>query len=173
VLSCPAGLLSCRQLLQQYILANAAVARAFSQYFAALISKPTSFFTFPYKDYTVDFLAGGLIIACCIMLMFTTAGGSWFNTVITVSQLLVILLVLILGFWKSNPANMTPFLPFGVTGWVVHHKQITPTNSAAHLWLALLHLCSVWQRQARFQDRMQACTINEQPRSPEAVFDIR
>lgn len=31
--------------LQQYILANAAVSRSFSAYFAALIGKPTDFFT--------------------------------------------------------------------------------------------------------------------------------
>jgi hypothetical protein len=36
--------------------------------------------------------------------------------VITGSQLLVILLILILGFWKSNTANLKPFLPFGVKG---------------------------------------------------------
>jgi hypothetical protein len=35
--------------LQQYILANAAVSRSFSAYFAALIGKPTTFFTFPYQ----------------------------------------------------------------------------------------------------------------------------
>lgn len=99
--------------LQEYILANAAVSRSFSAYFAALIGKPTDFFTFAYQDYTVDFLAAGLMIACCLLLMFTTAGGSWFNTLITGSQLLVILLILILGFWKSDRANLTPFLPYG------------------------------------------------------------
>lgn len=38
------------------------------------------------------------------------------HAVVTGSQLLVILLILILGFWKSDRANMTPFLPFGVEG---------------------------------------------------------
>lgn len=60
---------------QSYILANAAVSRSFSAYFAALIGKPTNFFTFPYQDYTVDFLAAGLMVACGLLLMFTTAGG--------------------------------------------------------------------------------------------------
>lgn len=65
--------------LQQYILANAAVSRSFSAYFAALIGKETSFFTFPYQEYTVDFLAAGLMVACGLLLMFSTAGGSLFN----------------------------------------------------------------------------------------------
>jgi APA family basic amino acid/polyamine antiporter len=69
--------------VQQYILANAAVARAFSSYFATLIGKDPGFFIFPYKDYSVDFLAAGLMIACGVLLMFTTAGGSWFNIIVT------------------------------------------------------------------------------------------
>jgi hypothetical protein len=28
----------------------------------------------------------------------------------------VILLILILGFWKGNRANLSPFLPYGVPG---------------------------------------------------------
>ena len=31
-------------------------------------------------------------------------------------QLVVIVLVLILGFIKANPANLSPFLPYGVKG---------------------------------------------------------
>jgi hypothetical protein len=69
--------------LQQYILANAAVSRSFSAYFAALIGKPTNFFTIAHNDYTVDFLAAGLMIACGILLTFSTAGGSLFNTIVT------------------------------------------------------------------------------------------
>jgi hypothetical protein len=68
---------------QQYILANAAVSRSFSAYFAALIGKDPGFFTFPYGEYSVDFLAAGLMVACCLLLMFTTAGGSLFNTIVT------------------------------------------------------------------------------------------
>jgi hypothetical protein len=103
-------------LVLQYVLANAAVARAFSSYFAALIGKPPSFFVFAWQDYTVDFMAAGLMIACCLMLSFSTAGGSWFNIFMTGSQLLVILIILIAGFVKANPANLKPFLPFGVKG---------------------------------------------------------
>jgi APA family basic amino acid/polyamine antiporter len=103
-------------LVLQYVLANAAVARSFSAYFAALIGKDPSFFTFPYKDYTVDLMAAGIMILCCLLLSFSTAGGSWFNIIVTGSQLLVILIILIAGFIKANPANMTPFLPYGVKG---------------------------------------------------------
>jgi APA family basic amino acid/polyamine antiporter len=103
-------------LVLEYVLANAAVARSFSAYFAALIGKDPGFFTFPYKDFTVDFMAAGVIIGCCLLLSFSTAGGSWFNIVVTGTQLLVIAIILIAGFVKANPANLTPFLPYGVKG---------------------------------------------------------
>eukprot|EP00878_Enallax_costatus_P036496 GHUV01040990.1.p1 GENE.GHUV01040990.1~~GHUV01040990.1.p1 ORF type:complete len:281 (+),score=47.38 GHUV01040990.1:220-1062(+) len=111
-------------LVLEYVLANAAVARSFSAYFATLIGQPSSFFTFAYKAYTVDFMAAGLMILCCIILMFSTAGGSWFNIVITGSQLVVILIILIAGFVKSDTANLRPFLPYGVSGACgPHHRQ--------------------------------------------------
>jgi hypothetical protein len=59
--------------------ANAAIARSFTAYFATLINKPPDFFVIPYGEYTVDFMAAGLVIVLCVILCFTTAGGSWFN----------------------------------------------------------------------------------------------
>jgi hypothetical protein len=90
----------CHATLQQYILANAAVSRSFSAYFAALIGKPTTFFTMAYNDYTVDFLAAGLMIACGILLSFSTAGGSLFNTIVTGVVWTACALV---GSWSHTP----------------------------------------------------------------------
>jgi hypothetical protein len=89
--------LLCCTVLQQYILANAAVSRSFSAYFAALIGKDPGFFTFPYGEYSVDFLAAGLMVGCCLLLMFTTAGGSLFNTIVTGDVLAV----------HAGPASIT------------------------------------------------------------------
>jgi APA family basic amino acid/polyamine antiporter len=35
---------------------------------------------------------------------------------VTGTQILVILIILIAGFSKANPANLTPFMPFGAGG---------------------------------------------------------
>lgn len=89
-----------------------------------MIGKEPGFFTFPYQDMTVDFMAAGVIIACCLLLCFSTAGGSWFNIVVTGSQLLVIAIILIAGFIKADRANLSPFLPFGVQGvWAAAGSQ--------------------------------------------------
>ncbi|WIA18741.1 hypothetical protein OEZ85_003431 [Tetradesmus obliquus] len=103
-------------LILEYILAGAAVSRAFSAYFATLIGKPTHFFTIPYGSYDIDFMAGGLVVACCTLLVFTTAGGSWFNICVTGTQIVLILIILIAGFSKASTAHLTPFMPFGVNG---------------------------------------------------------
>jgi APA family basic amino acid/polyamine antiporter len=130
-------------LVLEYVLANAAVARSFSAYFAALIGKDPGFFTFPYKDFTVDFMAAGVIIGCCLLLSFSTAGGSWFNIVVTGTQLLVIAIILIAGFVKANPANLTPFLPYGVKG---ARQQV---QTKLQKWrMGLVH--ALWHRKAGF-----------------------
>jgi basic amino acid/polyamine antiporter, APA family len=84
------------------------------------------FFMFTYQQYDVDFLAAGVMMLCCVLLMFSTAGGSWFNIAVTGSQLIVIAIILIAGFVKSNRANLTPFLPYGVGGAPPspHHESI-------------------------------------------------
>jgi hypothetical protein len=46
---------------------------------ATLIGKPTTFFVIPWKGFSVDLMAAGLIIFVALLLMFTTGGGSWFN----------------------------------------------------------------------------------------------
>ena len=111
----PAWLVVC-MLVLSYVLANAAIARSFSAYFAQLVGQDPAFFTFAYKDYTVDFMAAALVIVVGVLLMFTTGGGSIFNLVITISQLVVIAIILVAGFTKANPANLTPFLPYGTRG---------------------------------------------------------
>jgi amino acid transporter len=53
----PAWLVVC-MLVLSYILANAAIARSFSAYFAQLVGQDPGFFTFPYKGRRNCFFAG-------------------------------------------------------------------------------------------------------------------
>lgn len=70
----------------------------------------------PAPAHTVDFIAATLTLALSVVLGLTTFGGATFNLVITLSQLVIIVLILILGLIKANPANLKPFLPYGVRG---------------------------------------------------------
>ena len=64
----------------------------------------------------VSAILSALVIVVGVLLMFTTGGGSIFNLVITISQLVVIAIILVAGFTKANPANLTPLLPYGTRG---------------------------------------------------------
>ena len=61
-------------------------------------------------------MAAGLVFLCCMLLIKSTGESSTVNAVITVAHIAVVLFIIIAGFTKANPANLSPFLPFGVKG---------------------------------------------------------
>ncbi len=67
-------------LILEYVLANAAVARSFSGYFANLIGKDSSFFAVtPNDSLNLDFWAFGLVLAATALLCYSTRESSTFN----------------------------------------------------------------------------------------------
>jgi amino acid permease len=77
---------------------------------------PTVVLTIPFRGLDVDFVALACVVAMCILLMLSTRAADILNTVCTGAQMVVILVLIISGFVKANPANMTPFAPNGVRG---------------------------------------------------------
>lgn len=104
-------------LLLQYVLANAAVARAFAPYLGELFAQGENFGVIQAGGLAIDIPAAALVMFCVGILSFSTGGSSWFNIVVTGTQFVVILVILIVGFTKANPANLTSnFLAFGPRG---------------------------------------------------------
>lgn len=66
-------------LILEYVLANAAVARSFSGYFANLIGKDSGFFAVTPAGLNLDFWAFGLVIAGTCLLCYSTRESSTFN----------------------------------------------------------------------------------------------
>ena len=70
-------------LILEYVLANAAVARSFSGYFANLIGKDSGFFavtpTVHGQSLNLDFWAFGLVLAATALLCYSTRESSTFN----------------------------------------------------------------------------------------------
>jgi len=56
------------------------------------------------------------VVATSALLMISTRAADILNTVCTGAQMCVILVLIISGFVKANPKNMTPFAPNGVRG---------------------------------------------------------
>jgi amino acid transporter len=66
-------------LMLEYVLANAAVARSFAGYFANLIGKESSYFIIPYRGYDLDFWAFALVLFHMVLLCLGTSESALFN----------------------------------------------------------------------------------------------
>lgn len=108
-------------LILEYAVGAAAVSIGWSGYFVDLLSSIG--ITIP-KALTVSPFAGGIINlpSVIIILLITgllilgTSESTKVNNVIVIIKLLVIGFFIVVGFGHVNPANWTPFLPYGVGG---------------------------------------------------------
>lgn len=108
-------------ILLEYIIGGAAVARAWTSYFATLCNhKPEQFrihasgLTEGYNQ--LDPIAVGVIIIICIIAVLSTKGSSRINYIASVVHVVVILFIIIAGLIKADTKNYVPFAPFGPRG---------------------------------------------------------
>lgn len=116
-------------ILLEYVIGGAAVARSWTSYFATLCNKqPDDFRIIVHKmnpDYGhLDPIAIGILIAITIFAVCSTKGSSIFNYIASVFHLVVIVFIIIAGLTKANTENYTKdFAPFGVRG-VFHASAV-------------------------------------------------
>ena len=108
-------------ILLEYVIGGAAVARSWTSYFATLCNyKPDDFRIIVHdlgKNYGhLDPVAVGIIIIICIFAVRSTKASSILNYIASVVHVVVILFIIIAGLTKANTDNYTPFAPFGVRG---------------------------------------------------------
>ncbi|PLR83923.1 amino acid permease [Bacillus sp. V33-4] len=110
-------------LILEYGLASSAVASGWSGYFQGLlqgfgieIPKALSSAYNPAEGTFIDVSA--IMIAVLITLLLTQGvkKSSRFNTVMVFIKLIVVLLFIVVGVWYVEPANWSPFMPFGFAG---------------------------------------------------------
>ncbi|XP_047311132.1 cationic amino acid transporter 1-like [Impatiens glandulifera] len=108
-------------ILFEYIVAGASVARSWTSYFATLCNHHPEDFrinaSFLPENYNqLDPIAVAISLAICFMAALSIKGSSRFNTVTTISYILVIIFIVISGLTKAELANYVPFAPFGIRG---------------------------------------------------------
>ncbi|GFH25756.1 cationic amino acid transporter, partial [Haematococcus lacustris] len=91
-------------LLFEYILSNAAVARGFSPYLARLFNRPSKYFYRNYKSHIMD------AIQC-----WGIRESASVNNVITSIQITVLVFIIIAGLTKANKANFSPLIKPGAS----------------------------------------------------------
>ncbi|KAL0699194.1 hypothetical protein Bca4012_055316 [Brassica carinata] len=108
-------------IILQYIVGGAAVARSWTSYFATLLNhKPDDFRIVAnslHQDYNhLDPIAVGVCVIICVLAAIGTKGSSVFNYIASIVHMLVILFIVIAGFTRADFKNYSDFAPFGARG---------------------------------------------------------
>lgn len=108
-------------ILLECLIGGAAVARAWTSYFATLCNhKPEDFriiaSSLPEGYNHLDPIAVVVLIVTCAVAVISIKGSSRLNYVASIIHVLVILLIIVAGLSKADPSNYTPFAPFGTRG---------------------------------------------------------
>ncbi|KAI8000279.1 Cationic amino acid transporter 1 [Camellia lanceoleosa] len=108
-------------ILLEYVIGGAAVARSWTSYFATLCNqKPENFRIHAHgltKGYNeLDPIAIGVLIAICIIAVVSTKASSRLNYVASIVHIIIIVFIIIAGLIKADTKNYADFAPFGPRG---------------------------------------------------------
>ncbi|KAK1280302.1 Cationic amino acid transporter 1 [Acorus gramineus] len=108
-------------ILLEYVIGGAAVARSWTSYFATLLNHDPEDFrihaTSLSPDYShLDPISVVVIAVVCTLAVLSTKGTSRFNFVASIIHVVVIVFIIVAGLTKADTRNFTPFTPFGVRG---------------------------------------------------------
>ncbi|CAH9111532.1 unnamed protein product [Cuscuta europaea] len=120
-------------LIIDYVLSNAAVSRSFTSYLctAVGISSDTrlriAVSALPSGYNEIDFVAVAVVLILTVVICYSTRGSSMLNMTLTALHILFIVFLIVMGFTKGDPKNLTHpadpklaggFSPFGASGVV-------------------------------------------------------
>ncbi|XP_029115545.1 cationic amino acid transporter 4 [Scleropages formosus] len=112
----------------EYMIGGAAVARAWSGYLDSIFNHTIQNFTetyimrwdVPFIAHYPDLLAAGILLVATIFISFGVRVSSWLNHIFSAVSICVILFILIFGFILADRTNWSEkeggFAPFGVSG---------------------------------------------------------
>ncbi|KAA8519390.1 hypothetical protein F0562_013646 [Nyssa sinensis] len=108
-------------ILLEYVIGGAAVARSWTSYFATLCNHEPNDFRITAnalgEGYNhLDPVAVGVIAIICVIAVLSTKGSSRLNYIASVVHLVVIIFIVIAGLAKADIKNYTPFSPYGARG---------------------------------------------------------
>ncbi|KAL8130321.1 hypothetical protein V2J09_019476 [Rumex salicifolius] len=110
-------------ILLEYIIGSAAVARSFTSYLATLFNRSPDSFRIHVQgtglgeDYShLDPVAVGVIAIICVLAVLSIKGSSRLNYVATVLHVAILLFIIVAGLVKADTKNYTPFAPYSPHG---------------------------------------------------------
>jgi basic amino acid/polyamine antiporter, APA family len=113
-------------LILEYGVASSAVAAGWSGYFQGLLSgfgihlpKAITSAYNPSEGTFIDIPAILIVLLITLLLTQGVKKSARFNTIMVIIKIAVVLLFIAVGAWYVEPANWTPFMPFGFDGVAV------------------------------------------------------
>ncbi|XP_043689917.1 cationic amino acid transporter 1-like [Telopea speciosissima] len=109
-------------IILEYVIGGAAVARSWTSYFATLCNhQPNDFRIDASRQLSASYgyldpISIVVIAAVCVLVVYSTKGSSRFNYIASILHVIIILFIIIAGLTKADTKNYTPFAPFGVRG---------------------------------------------------------
>ncbi|XP_021287076.1 cationic amino acid transporter 1-like [Herrania umbratica] len=108
-------------ILFEYVVAGASVARSWTSYLATLFNHDPNSFRFHVSSFSEDYshldpIAVAISVVICIAAGISMTGSARFNSAATIVQLVVILFILVVGLTKADPNNYSDFAPNGIPG---------------------------------------------------------
>ncbi|XP_061363959.1 cationic amino acid transporter 7, chloroplastic-like isoform X2 [Gastrolobium bilobum] len=125
-----AAFLTGANLVMDYVMSNAAVARSFTAYFGTTIGISSAKWRLtvsflPNGFNQIDIVAVAVVLLITIVICYSTRESSVVNMILTALHILFIAFVIMIGFWRGNwknftepgnPENPSGFFPFGASG---------------------------------------------------------
>ncbi|XLR05759.1 hypothetical protein S83_071957 [Arachis hypogaea] len=108
-------------ILLEYMIGGAAVARSWTSYFATLCNQDSDKFliqvkTLPHNYNQLDPLAVLVLIGVSIFAILSTKASSRLNYIASLVHVIVILFIIVAGLTKADAKNYSDFAPFGARG---------------------------------------------------------
>ncbi|KAM1422509.1 hypothetical protein ACFX2I_004632 [Malus domestica] len=109
-------------ILLEYVIGGAAVARSWTSYFTTLCNRSnTNDFRIVAHDLPEDYrfldpIAVVVIIGICCLAVLSTKGSSRLNYIASIVHVIVIIFIIIAGLTKADTKNYIDFAPFGPRG---------------------------------------------------------
>ncbi|KAJ7563139.1 hypothetical protein O6H91_03G098200 [Diphasiastrum complanatum] len=108
-------------IILEYIIGGAAVARSWTGYFATLCNHSPNDFRIHASSLAnnyneLDPVAVGILLITGALAVYSTRHTSTFNWIASFVNMFVIVFVIVAGLTKAKASNYTPFLPYGARG---------------------------------------------------------
>ncbi|URE20308.1 hypothetical protein MUK42_10938 [Musa troglodytarum] len=108
-------------ILLEYVVSCAAVARSWTSYFATLLNHQPDDFRIHIASLSPDYsrldpIAVAVIVAICLAAVFSTKATSRFNYVSSIIHLAIIVFIVAAGLSRASLKNLSDFMPFGARG---------------------------------------------------------